>query len=75
MGRTAVVVGFWFAMWMIAGAAFGGYTAPKPDLFANGIYYGAFNGAALALVSSFAWPWIMPRAIDRWMRRGEMGEA
>ena len=38
---------------------------------ANGIYFGFFNGAWWALLTSFAWPWIMPSAIDRWMYRSE----
>ena len=75
MGRTAVIAGFWFVFWMIAGGAVGGWTAPKPDVVSNGIYYGVFNGAIFAVVTSFAWPWIMPKFIDRWMSRGEAGEA
>jgi hypothetical protein len=75
MGRTAVIVMLWFAFWMVAGASYGGLTAAKPDLVSNGIYYGAFNGAFIAVLTSFAWPWILPRFIDRWMSRGEAGEA
>ena len=75
MGRTAVIVGFWFLFWMIVGAAVGGWTAPKADLVSTGIYYGVFNGAVFAVLTSFAWPWIMPKIIDRWMSRGEAGEA
>ena len=75
MGRTAVIAGFWFVFWMIAGAAVGAWTAPKPDVVSTGIYYGIFNGAMFAVVTSFAWPWIMPKFIDRWMSRGEAGEA
>jgi hypothetical protein len=75
MGRTAVIAGFWFVFWMAAGAALGGWTAPKPDVVTTGIYYGIFNGAIFAVLTSFAWPWIMPKFIDRWMSRGEAGEA
>jgi hypothetical protein len=75
MGRTAVVALFWFSFWMIAGGALGGFLARKPDLVSNGIYFGVFNGAFFAVLTSFAWPWIMPRFIDRWMSRGEAGEA
>jgi hypothetical protein len=39
----------------------------------NGIYFGFFNGAWWALLTSFAWPWIMPAAIDRWMYSSEQG--
>jgi len=38
----------------------------------NGIYFGFFNGAWWALLTSFAWPWIMPAAIDRWMYSSEV---
>ena len=75
MGRTAVIAGFWFAFWMIAGGAIGGLMASKPDVVSTGIYYGIFNGAFFAALTSFAWPWIMPRSIDRWISRGEAGEA
>ena len=30
-------------------------------------HFGAFNGAWWALFTSFAWPWIMPERLDRWM--------
>ncbi len=75
MGRTAVIAGLWFVFWMIVGGAVGGFTAPKPDVVSTSIYYGIFNGAFFAVLTSFAWPWIMPRFIDRWMSRGEAGEA
>jgi hypothetical protein len=75
MGRTAVVAGIWFALWMTAGALFGALTAGPAGGVQNGIYYGIFNGALVAVVTSFAWPWILPSRVDRWMRRGEAGEA
>jgi len=74
MGRTAVVALFWFVFWMAAGGLIGALTAPKPDIVTTNVYYGMFNGAFFAVLSSFAWPWIMPRVIDRWMSRGEAGE-
>lgn len=70
MGRVALVIGLWFAFWMIAGATVGGLTARPAGGMQNGIYYGALNGALVAFVASFAWPWIMPNVIDRWMDRG-----
>ena len=57
----------WFAFWMILAAesaADGNRDKQRRDLF------GFFNGAWWAL-PSFAWPWIMPTAIDRWMYRSE----
>ncbi len=75
MGRTAIIAGSWFAFWMIVGGALGGFLAPTTDVRLTNIYYGIFNGAFFAVLTSFAWPWIMPRVIDRWMSRGEAGEA
>ncbi len=75
MGRTAVVAGVWFVLWMTAGALYGGLTAPPAGGVGNGVYSGIFTGALVAVVTSFAWPWILPRRVDRWMRRGEAGEA
>jgi hypothetical protein len=37
----------------------------------NGIYFGAFNGAWWAVFTSFAWPWILPERLDRWMHSTE----
>jgi hypothetical protein len=70
--RVALVAGIWFAFWMVLAAAVGGYMA-DPSNRANAIYFGFFNGAWWALLTSFAWPWIMPSAIDRWMYRSEIG--
>ena len=73
MGRRVVMVaGLWFAFWMILAAAVGSWLA-DPANRSNGIYFGFFNGAWWALLTSFAWPWIMPAAIDRWMYRSELG--
>jgi hypothetical protein len=68
--RVAIVAGVWFAFWMILGAVAGGIMSGDKQ---NGIYFGFFNGAWWALLTSFAWPWIMPTAIDRWMYRSEVG--
>ena len=50
------------------------FISPKQDI-APYIYQGVLNGAFFAVLTSFAWPWILPRIIDRWMSRGEAGEA
>jgi hypothetical protein len=70
MGRVGLVIGFWFVFWMFAGAALGALTAGYHGGIQNGIYYGAFNGAIFAFIASFAWPWIMPESLERWMDRG-----
>lgn len=73
MGRRVFVVAFvWFAFWMLLGAAIGGWVS-APASRADGIYFGFFNGAWWALITSFTWPWIMPAAIDRWMYSSETG--
>jgi hypothetical protein len=72
MGRVALVAACWFAFWMTLGSVIGGLTGGPGGGVSNGIYFGAFNGAWWAALTSFAWPWIMPDAIERWMdRRGE----
>ena len=74
MGRRVVIVaGIWFAFWMILAAVDRRLDGRTPADRANGIYFGFFNGAWWALLTSFAWPWIMPTAIDRWMYRSEVG--
>ena len=67
MERVAVVAGFWFFFWMIFGAVVGGLTGGAHGGVQNGIYFGVFNGAWLALLTSFAWPWLMPKRVNRWM--------
>jgi len=71
MGRRVfIVAAIWFAFWMTLGAVVGSVMGGDKS---NGIYFGFFNGAWWALLTSFAWPWIMPSAIDRWMYRSELG--
>ena len=70
--RVAIVAALWFAFWMILAAVLGGVMS-KPGDGTEGIYFGFFNGAWWALLTSFAWPWIMPTAINRWMYRSEVG--
>ncbi len=60
MERVALVAGFWFLFWMIVGSVVGGLTGGAHGGVANGIYFGAFNGAWWAVLTSFAWPWLMP---------------
>jgi len=71
-GRVCMVALVWFAFWMILAAGIGGWMS-SPAARANGIYFGFFNGAWWALITSFTWPWIMPAAIDRWMYSTETG--
>jgi len=62
MGRVFIVSGCWFILWMslgtIVSVAFGGV---------DGLFAGAMNGAWIALLTGFAWPWIMPESIAKWM--------
>jgi hypothetical protein len=67
MGRVAVVAGCWFVLWMAMCSVVGGLTGGSHGGVQNGIYFGIFHGAWLATLTSFAWPWIMPESISRWM--------
>jgi hypothetical protein len=67
MRRVALVAACWFAFWMMFGAGMGYVFGGEHGGKANGLYYGFFNGAWLALLTAFAWPWIMPKVIDDWM--------
>ena len=51
----------------VVGAVVGGLTSGGHGGVQNGIYFGAFNGTWWAVFTSFTWPWIMPKRIDRWM--------
>lgn len=70
--RVAIVAAIWFMLWMVLSSVLGGMLS-KTENVSEAIYFGFFNGAWLALLTSFAWPWIMPTAIDRWMYRSEVG--
>jgi hypothetical protein len=67
MGRIAIVAACWFAFWMTVGSVVGGLTGGPGGGVSNGIYFGAFNGAWWAVLTSFAWPWILPDRLERWM--------
>jgi hypothetical protein len=68
MKRVALVAACWFAFWMIASAALGYVFAGDHGGKANALWFGFINGAWLATLTAFAWPWIMPKRIDDWMR-------
>ena len=71
MGRRVfIVAAIWFAFWMTLAAIVGAWLSTDRT---SGMYFGFFNGAWWALLTSFAWPWIMPAAIDRWMYKSETG--
>ena len=67
MKRVALVAAVWFVFWIVVGSVVGGLTGGQGGGVQNGIYFGAFNGAWWAVFTSFAWPWIMPERLDRWM--------
>jgi hypothetical protein len=65
MRRVFIVAGCWFLFWMTFSAIVGGLTG-DPDGF-HGAYNGAMRGAWIATLTSFAWPWVMPESISKWM--------
>jgi len=62
MRRVFIVSGCWFMLWVGIGIA-----ASVLSKGLDGLLSGATNGAWIALLMSFAWPWIMPRSISDWM--------
>jgi hypothetical protein len=62
MRRVFIVTGCWFIFWVAVGVA-------VSVLFrgVDGLFAGAMNGAWFAILTSFAWPWIMPEWITNWM--------
>jgi hypothetical protein len=62
MGRVLLVAGLWFAFWMSLGLTIGVLSKGM-----DGMISGAMNGAYFATLLSFAWPWLMPESINRWM--------
>jgi hypothetical protein len=62
MRRVILVTACWFLLWMSLGVTFSVLARGL-----DGLFSGAMNGAWLATLTSFAWPWIMPEAISRWM--------
>jgi hypothetical protein len=59
MDRVALVAWCWFVFWTGLGVILGKL------LEAPGT--GTLLGFFFALFSTFAWPWIMPEAINKWM--------
>jgi hypothetical protein len=62
MRRVFAVSGCWFLFWIGVGITVGVLSKGL-----DGFFSGATNGAWLALLTSFAWPWIMPQSISDWM--------
>jgi hypothetical protein len=65
MDRTVVVATLWFALWIAVGYVLAG-PLELFGLFGGGIS-GAIGGFVFALFSTFAWPWLLPNFIWRWM--------
>jgi hypothetical protein len=62
MRRVFIVVGCWFIFWISIGIAVGVLSKGL-----DGVLSGTMNGAWIATLTSFAWPWLMPQAIRNWM--------
>jgi hypothetical protein len=61
MNRVPLVGFLWFAFWIGAGAIIG-RLLDTPGTF-------TFGGFLFALVTMFAWPWILPERLNQWMDR------
>lgn len=75
MKRIAAVAAVWFAFWMILMSVAGGLTGGDHGDWQNRLYAGFFNGALIAVLTSFLWPWLMPRRFERWMYGEPRGTA
>ena len=67
MGRIAIVAGCWYLIWIAIVAIYIGFTNGPSRGAAHAFYFGLLHGAWLALLTSFAWPFVMPERINRWM--------
>ncbi len=57
--RIALVAVCWFAIWIGVGA----WAGREAGLPGSGIIGGFF----LALLTTFAWPWVLPNFVWQWM--------
>ena len=57
--RVALLAICWFVVWTLVGA----YIGRQIGLHGSGIVGGFF----FALVTTFAWPWVLPNFIWEWM--------
>jgi hypothetical protein len=62
MRRIFLVVACWFGFWISIGIMLGLLSKGL-----DGLFSGAMNGAWIATLTSFAWPWIMPESLSQWM--------
>jgi hypothetical protein len=59
MNRVPLVAFCWFAFWTGAGAILGRLLDTPGTYTVLGFFF--------ALVSMFAWPWILPERLNEWM--------
>jgi hypothetical protein len=64
MNRTVLVTFCWFVVWTSVGGAVG-----KLLEIEGGGVSGSIYGCLFALMTTFAWPWILPDFIWNWMDR------
>ena len=62
MNRTVFVAFCWFVVWTSAGGAVGKLL----EIYGGGVS-GSVYGFLFALMTTFAWPWILPDFIWSWM--------
>jgi hypothetical protein len=61
MDRVAFVAICWFVFWTGVGSIVGRMLDVPGTITVSGFIF--------ALVTVFAWPWILPEALNRWMDR------
>ena len=60
MDRVAIVALLWFVGWTTAACQLSKYLFHDPGT-------GAIVGFTLALLTVFAWPWLLPHRLESWM--------
>ena len=60
MDRVAIVAFIWFGCWIAGFAELGKVLFHNPGVW-------AIWGFVLALLTVFAWPWVLPARLERWM--------
>ena len=60
MLRVSAVLTLWIALWIAVGAGLGYAVFGTPIT-------GTVSGFFFALVTTFAWPWILPEILNKWM--------
>lgn len=60
--RVVLFLTFWLALWIGVGTGIGSLFGTPGT--------GTVHGFIFAVVTTFLWPWVVPRSLDHWMDGG-----